>query len=65
MASYEYKAVKANGDMVEGDMEAPYEATVVLRLQAEGLIPVRAALARKGLRLELSLAGRGGRTIGQ
>jgi len=64
MATYEYKAVKANGDVVEGDMEAPDEATVVLRLQAEGLIPVRTTPARKGLKLELSFGARGGRKIG-
>ena len=65
MATFEYKAVKANGEIVEGDMEAPDEATVVLRLQAEGFIPVRTAPARKGMKLELSLARRGGGKIGQ
>jgi general secretion pathway protein F len=64
MATYEYKAVKANGDIVEGDMEAPDEAAVVMRLQAEGLIPVRTAPARRGLKLELSFGAGGGRKIG-
>jgi general secretion pathway protein F len=57
MPSFRYKAVRFDGEPVEGDMEAPDEATVVRRLQADGLIPIEARRAG-GLRRELSF-GRG------
>jgi general secretion pathway protein F len=41
MASYQYKAVKPDGETVEGQMEAADEAAVVRYLQSNGLIPIR------------------------
>jgi general secretion pathway protein F len=49
---YTYKAVKPDGEAVEGDREAPDEATLVRALQAEGLIPIQTRTAG-GLRLSL------------
>lgn len=42
MARYRYRAVAGSGDTVEGEMEAPSQAAVVKRLQAEGHLPIRA-----------------------
>jgi general secretion pathway protein F len=49
---YSYKAVKPDGEAVEGDKEAPDEASLVRQLQAEGLIPIQTRPAG-GLRLQL------------
>jgi general secretion pathway protein F len=49
---YSYKAVKPDGEAVEGDKEAPDEAALVRQLQAEGLIPIQTRPAG-GLRLQL------------
>ncbi len=40
MAKFQYKAVKLDGEPVEGELEAPDEASLVRRLQADGLIPL-------------------------
>jgi general secretion pathway protein F len=40
MARYMYKAVKLDGEEVEGEQEAVDEAALVARLQGEGLIPL-------------------------
>lgn len=42
MAKYHYKAVKPDGEAVEGELEAVDEAAVVRHLQAAGLIPIAA-----------------------
>ncbi|MBK1672624.1 general secretion pathway protein GspF [Ectothiorhodospira shaposhnikovii] len=41
MALWYYKSVAADGEVVEGEMEAPDEATLIRRLQEAGQIPVR------------------------
>jgi len=64
VALYAYKAVKSNGEMLEGEMEAADEAAVVKQLQADGLIPVSAQPARSGLRMDIRL-GRGAKRVGQ
>ncbi|NEX18742.1 type II secretion system F family protein [Thiorhodococcus mannitoliphagus] len=40
MTRFFYKAVRPDGELVEGDLEASDEAAVVRQLQAEGLIPI-------------------------
>ena len=40
MPTYFYKAVKPDGEPVEGQLEAADEAAVVRQLQADGLIPI-------------------------
>jgi len=47
-----YKAVKLDGEAVEGELEAPNEAEVIRRLQADGLIPLQTRSAG-GLRARL------------
>jgi general secretion pathway protein F len=47
-----YKAVKLDGEAVEGEIEAPNEAAVVRQLQGEGLIPLETRSAG-GLRARL------------
>jgi general secretion pathway protein F len=41
MPSYYYKAVKLDGEEIEGEQEADDEAALIRRLQAEGLIPLQ------------------------
>lgn len=41
MPLYSYKAVKASGETVEGEMEAADEGLLIRKLQAEGLIPLK------------------------
>jgi general secretion pathway protein F len=53
LPKYLYKAVKLDGEPVEGELEAPDEATVVRQLQAEGLIPLETRSAG-GLRARLA-----------
>jgi general secretion pathway protein F len=52
VALYSYKAVKPDGEAVEGEREAADEATLVRALQAEGLIPIQTRVAG-GLRLTI------------
>lgn len=40
MANFFYKAVRMDGEAVEGQVEAPDEAAVIRHLQQEGLIPL-------------------------
>jgi general secretion pathway protein F len=49
---FAYKAVRQDGESVEGELEAPDEAAVVRHLQGEGLIPIQARRAG-GLRDQL------------
>jgi general secretion pathway protein F len=49
---YSYKAVKPDGEAVEGEREAADEAALVRALQADGLIPIKTRVAG-GLRLTL------------
>ena len=62
MANWRYVALDATGRQIRGTMEAPDEATVARRLQAEGKLPMRADPATGGgaaglLHLEFSRAG--------
>lgn len=62
MPLYSYKAVKPDGESVEGDKEAPDEAALVRLLQAEGLIPIQTRPAG-GLRVQIGSKRR--RTMSQ
>ncbi len=42
MAKFAYKAVRLDGEAVEGELEAPDEAAVIRHLQGAGLIPIHA-----------------------
>ncbi|MDO5505304.1 MAG: type II secretion system F family protein [Pseudoxanthomonas suwonensis] len=55
MPLYQFKAVNAQGELVDGEMEAANEREVALRLQQQGQMPVEARLAGSG----------GGRSLGQ
>ena len=61
MPLYAFKAVKPDGEAVEGDREASDEAALVRQLQAEGLIPIQTRPAG-GLRLQLGSKRRRGLT---
>lgn len=41
MARYSYKAVRQDGESVDGELEADDEAAAIRQLQSEGLIPLR------------------------
>ena len=59
VAVYRYKAVNADGEVVEADMAAPSRAAVVERLQALGHVPIRAEEVRgPGLRSGVRLGRR-------
>ena len=45
MPSFHYKAVRLDGEAVEGQMEAQDEEAVIRHLQKEGLIPLSARRA--------------------
>ncbi len=62
MALYSYKAVRPDGEPVEGELEAADEAAVVRQLQGEGLIPIQARRAG-GLRDQLRRTRTRGLTI--
>ena len=47
MALFNYKAVRPNGEVLEGEMEAADEAALVKALQLDGLIPIKTSLAGK------------------
>lgn len=49
MPRFSYKAIKRDGEVQEGEMEAADEAALVRRLQEDGLIPVRTGRAGAGL----------------
>src|SRR5690554_2817420 len=48
MPVYQYKALNARGETLDGQMEAASEAEVVLRLQEQGHLPVEARPAGEG-----------------
>ena len=48
MALFQYKALNARGETLDGQMEAASEAEVVLRLQEQGHLPVEARPAGEG-----------------
>jgi len=45
MARFLYKAVKQDGETLEGELDGVDEAAVIRQLQSQGLIPIRARLA--------------------
>ena len=47
MPWYVYKAVSADGEVLEGELEAPDRSSVVERLRSQGHVPIRAE-ERKG-----------------
>jgi general secretion pathway protein F len=57
MPSFLYKAVRVDGEAVEGEMEAADEEAVIRHLQQDGLIPIHARRAG-GLRGQLTLGSR-------
>jgi len=48
MPLYRYKALDAQGDMVDGQMEAVSQAELVVRLQEQGHLPMETRLASEG-----------------
>ena len=48
MAVYAYKAVRQNGEVLEGEMEAADQAALLRKLQEDGLIPIKTGLAGGG-----------------
>lgn len=60
MPRYYYKAVKLDGEEVEGEHEAADEAALIVRLQAEGLLPLK---TRSAGGLAAQLARRRQRTL--
>lgn len=52
MPKYQYKAVKLDGETVDGELDAPDESAVLGHLRAEGLIPLETRSAA-GLRARL------------
>lgn len=47
MPHFQYKAVTADGETIEGEMEAANQAAVVERLQAAGHLPIHAQASKK------------------
>jgi general secretion pathway protein F len=60
MTVFNYKAVTATGDSVEGSMEAPNKESVIARLNDLGYMPIRADARslRSSLTADLSFSGR-------
>ena len=50
MPLFSYKAVRANGEVEEGELEATDEAALVRQLQQDGLMPIRTGRAGGGLK---------------
>jgi general secretion pathway protein F len=50
MPLFSYKAVRANGEVEEGELEAADEASLVRQLQQDGLMPIRTGRAGGGLK---------------
>lgn len=50
MPLFSYKAVRANGEVEEGELEAADEAALVRQLQQNGLMPIRTGRAGSGLK---------------
>lgn len=48
MPRFEYRAAQIDGEIVEGQMEAPELAVVIERLQGQGLLPIHAAERKAG-----------------
>ncbi len=61
MARFHYKAVRNDGETVEGELEAADEASVIRHLQTEGLIPIQAR-PTGGLRSQISFRRTSGLT---
>lgn len=49
MALFRYRAVNANGEVVEGSWEADNQAAVVTRLRVQGMIPIRVEASTRSL----------------
>jgi general secretion pathway protein F len=60
---FHYKAASADGQIVEGDMEAASREALIRQLQAQGHIPIRAD-AREAVRAASRRLGRRGRASG-
>lgn len=60
MPRYYYKAVKLDGEEIEGEQEADSEAALITRLQSEGLLPLK---TRSAGGLTAQLARRRKRTL--
>ncbi|HBG96326.1 MAG TPA: general secretion pathway protein GspF, partial [Chromatiaceae bacterium] len=41
MPRYYFKAVKLDGEELEGEQDAPDQAALIRKLQADGLIPIQ------------------------
>jgi len=64
MTTFRYTAIGAGGERIAGMMDAATEAEVIVRLQRQGSMPLRAEPADKASRwaglLQIDLGGRGG-----
>lgn len=48
MPAFNYKAVRANGEVMEGEMDAVDQAALIRQLQQDGLIPIKTWASGKG-----------------
>ncbi|RMD61461.1 MAG: type II secretion system F family protein [Alphaproteobacteria bacterium] len=55
MPQFSYKAVAADGEIIEGEIEAPNRDAVVEHLHAQGAVPIRAEEQARALRAAPSL----------
>jgi len=65
MPLFSYKAVRANGEVVEGELEAADQAALVRKLQLDGCIPIKTTPVRSSGGLRLSKAKGGGKRLSQ
>ena len=66
MPLFAYKAVRANGELLEGQMEAADEAAMIQKLQEDGYIPIKSTLVQGASRaLSLSFSRGRGRGVNQ
>lgn len=65
MPLFSYKAARLNGEVLEGQMEAPDQQSLVRQLQQDGLIPIQVMAAQAAGVSGMSLLGRGKPTINQ
>ena len=60
MALFSYKAVTAEGEVIEGELEALDQRSAIERLRSQGHVPIRAEERRGGGAVRRSgIAGRG------
>ena len=63
MSTWRYRVVDRSGRVVDGDMDAPDEATVLSRIRRDGGLPLSVSPARGGLLRLVSLSSAGGEKL--